>query len=226
MADGAGLPSSSLSSPPQTSGDKVGEYGSSPRNGPAGGSDGTPRDVTWETPRELSEAELIQMENDTGLRTQLTNAGEGDAPVGVTEDGEQIFFADGAPITAEENAFFDRVEAIMSKARNGRYDEVEAALNNSFPVDSRDRYGNTLLMVCAQNGNKKMAKLVLRHGADMNAQNNRGQAALHYCFAYGYHALGEYLISKGCEPTIRNNDGLTCYDGLGRRNSTDPTNGA
>ena len=40
---------------------------------------------------------------------------------------------------------------------------MEAALNNSFPVNSRDRYGNTMLMVCAQNGNKKMAKLVLRY---------------------------------------------------------------
>merc|ERR1711924_198581 len=107
-------------------------------------------------------------------------SGNDDDPPGVTEDGEQLFFADGAPITAEENAFFDRVEAVLSKARNGRHEEGDAALNNSFPVDSRDRLGNTLLMVCAQNGNKKMAKLVLRHGADMNAQNNRGNAALHY----------------------------------------------
>ena len=135
---------------------------------------------------------------------------------------------------------------MFSKARNGHHAAVEEALGNNFPVNSRDRFGNTMLMVLptppnicdpppyaclhpltcplapevtAQNGNKKMAKLVLRHGADMNAQNNRGQAALHYCFAYGYHALGEYLVSKGCDPTIRNNDGLTCYDGLGRRNS-------
>jgi len=215
MADGA-FPSSM---PSQTSAGRGTDSGASPRsdrNGGAGGSDGTPRDVTWETPRELNAEELQQLGLDTGMSGSLK---DGDAP-GVTEDGEMVYFADGAPISADENAFFEKVEAIMSKGRNGRHEEVEAALNNSFPVDSRDRYGNTLLMVCAQNGNKKMAKLVLRHGADMNAQNNRGQAALHYCFAYGYHALGEYLISKGCDPTIRNNDGLTCYDGLGRRGST------
>jgi len=211
-----GLPSSSLSTPAQTSATPTSKdvnYISPRTNGD--GSDGTPRDVNWETPREMTEAEIMQLGLEVPTKEKLNMTDTPD----ITEDGEALFFADGVPITAEENAFFDRVETIMSKGRNGRLEEVEAALNNSFPVDSRDRYGNTLLMVCAQNGNKKMAKLVLRHGADMNAQNNRGHSALHYCFAYGYHALGEYLISKGCDPTIRNNEGLTCYDGLGRRNS-------
>lgn len=207
----------SLSPPPQTSGGKGSGHNTvSPRS--AAGSDGTPRDVNWDTPRELSESELAQL----GLGADRAAKG-GTQPAstpGVKEDGEQIFFSGGAPVSEEEEAFFTMVETVLSKARNNRYEEVEQALQNSFAVDSKDHHGNTLLMVCAQNGLKRMAKLVLRHGAEMNARNNKGQTALHYCFTYGYHALGEYLISKGCDPSIRNHDGLTCYDGI-RRGSAD-----
>jgi ankyrin repeat protein len=66
-----------------------------------------------------------------------------------------------------------------------------------MPVDVRDEYGSTLLIIACQNGNKRVAKQVLRRGADINCRNYKGNTPLHYCYQYGYgDTLGQYLISK------------------------------
>jgi ankyrin repeat protein len=58
-----------------------------------------------------------------------------------------------------------------------------------LPVDSKDRFGNTALMVACQSGSKKMIKVSLRFGANLNAQNFKGNTALHFCFAFNYIPL-------------------------------------
>lgn len=107
------------------------------------------------------------------------------------------------------------VEDIFSYARHGRCDDIERLLDRGIPLNVRDEYGNTLLIIACQNGNKKVAKLVLRRGADINARNHKGNTPLHYCFHYGYgDTLGQYLMSKGANSSIRNNAGLPCWDGI------------
>lgn len=107
------------------------------------------------------------------------------------------------------------VEDIFSYARHGRCEDIERLLDRGIPLNVRDEYGNTLLIIACQNGNKKVAKLVLRRGADINARNHKGNTPLHYCFHYGYgDTLGQYLMSKGANSSIRNNAGLPCWDGI------------
>ena len=112
---------------------------------------------------------------------------------------------------------------IFSFARHGRVEEIERLLNRGVPVDVRDEFGNTLLIIACQQGNKRVAKSVLRRGANINARNTKGNTPLHYCFHFGYvsgsvlpccfvsrrssppcavwsvqgDSLGQYLISKG-----------------------------
>lgn len=89
------------------------------------------------------------------------------------------------------------VEDIFSYARHGRCEDIERLLNRGIPVDIRDSFGNTLLVIACQNGNKKVAKLVLRRGGNINAKNHKGNTPLHYCFHFGYgDTLGQYIISK------------------------------
>ena len=40
-------------------------------------------------------------------------------------------------------------------------------------VETRDEFGNTLLILAAQTGSKRMCKILLRHGASLSAQNWR-----------------------------------------------------
>ena len=114
------------------------------------------------------------------------------------------------PKPAEEDA---KVEAAFNHCRLGKYREVETALVEGLPVNSR--FGpdnNTMLIQCAINGQKRIAKLLLRNFAEMNAQNNKGDTAMHCCYKFNYKELGEYMKSKGADDTIRNAKGQTCYE--------------
>lgn len=89
------------------------------------------------------------------------------------------------------------IENLFSYARHGRCEEIDRQLDQGIPVDIRDEYGNTLLIIACQNGNKRVAKAVLRRGASLNVRNHKGNTPLHYCYQYGYgETLGQYLISK------------------------------
>lgn len=107
------------------------------------------------------------------------------------------------------------VEDVFSYARHGRLEEIERLFNKGLPVDVRDAYGNTVLIIACQNGNKRVAKAVLRRGANINARNHKGNTPLHYCYNYGYgETLGQYIISKGADPEARNNGGKSVWQGI------------
>lgn len=107
------------------------------------------------------------------------------------------------------------LDTVFSQARNGRVKRVEESLNLSFPVDSEDERGNTLLLVAAQNSNKKLVEMLLVRGANINHQNAQGNTALHFAIAFDSEGqLGEYLIEHGADDTIENVDGLSAYDGV------------
>lgn len=74
------------------------------------------------------------------------------------------------------------IEEVFSYARHGRIDDIESVLARGMPINIRDEWGSTLLIIACQNGNKRVAKLVLRRGADINARNHKGNTPLHYCY--------------------------------------------
>mmetsp|Transcript_18344 Transcript_18344/g.30744 ORF Transcript_18344/g.30744 Transcript_18344/m.30744 type:complete len:314 (+) Transcript_18344:120-1061(+) len=107
------------------------------------------------------------------------------------------------------------VEDVFSYARHGRCEEIDRLFNKGLPVDVRDTFGNTVLIIACQNGNKRVAKGVLRRGANINSRNLKGNTPLHYCYHYGYgETLGQYLISKGADAEARNNAGRAITQGI------------
>jgi len=121
----------------------------------------------------------------------------------------------GAPKRAAEDVSAEEEHAFFSLVRHNKVPDVEAALEEGFPIDKRDAHGNTTLMVAAQNGHKRLAKMALKHGADPNSTNHQGNTSLHFATSYGYSALSKYLIAHGADDTLMNMKGLTCYDGIG-----------
>lgn len=112
----------------------------------------------------------------------------------------------------------EEFEAIFSKARHGRYKEVEELLEAGALVDGTDARGNSVLIAACQGGSLKTVKALLRRGCETNAQNHQGNTALHYAFAYKYEEVADYLIRKGgALPDICNMHGLACVEGLGSK---------
>ena len=123
-----------------------------------------------------------------------------------------------APKTPGENGV---QHPIFSAVRNGRVSEAQEILvynSAEFDVDTRDSFGNTVLIVAAQNNRKRVTKMCVRAGVPLDAQNKQGNTALHYCYGYGYFELGEYLVSKGADERVTNAAGETAYDGLSAEN--------
>ncbi|CAI2380208.1 unnamed protein product [Moneuplotes crassus] len=99
---------------------------------------------------------------------------------------------------AEDNDSFDIASAdIFSLARNSKTQTLQTALKMGIDPNSKDKFGNTILIIGAQNGDKSIVKSALRYGAHINAANKNGNTALHYCYEYDYIELAEYLKSKG-----------------------------
>ena len=103
---------------------------------------------------------------------------------------------------------------IFSFARHGHYKELEKLFLEGINPDSKDKYGNTLLIISAQNNNKRILKICLRYGAQINMQNIMGNTALHFAKEYGYDDIFEYLIKKGANPEIKNLRGVPARCGL------------
>jgi ankyrin repeat protein len=103
---------------------------------------------------------------------------------------------------------------IFSLARHGRFQQLKQVLELGVDPNSKDKFGNTLLLIGAQNGNKAICKLALRFGAHINMTNINGNTALHYCSEYGYVELAEYFMSKGASTEILNLRGYKPLDGI------------
>lgn len=61
----------------------------------------------------------------------------------------------------------------------GKHQECDRILltevdGEKVPVDCRDEYDNTPLIIAAQNNKKRLCKLFLRARADINAVNSHG----------------------------------------------------
>lgn len=103
---------------------------------------------------------------------------------------------------------------IFSLARHGRYNELENILLRGVDPDSRDMWGNTILIVGTQNGNKRIVKLALRYGGNINSFNHLGNTGLHFASQYKYYNIYEYLIYKGANQEILNIKGLKPKEGI------------
>lgn len=103
---------------------------------------------------------------------------------------------------------------VFSLARHGHIQELRAVLEHGVDPNSKDKQGNTVLIVGAQNGNKAVCKLCLRHGALINMTNCVGNSALHFAVEFGYKKLSYYLVQKGANPHIKNIYGFFAKDGL------------
>lgn len=194
---------------------------------------GTPRDDRFYTPRGAHDFKNSSSEGDYGTPRDYKEIRERRDSRDTYDHGYKVpnphnYWNNLAHNNYQEDDFEDEdafgvmagvsekdVEDIFSYARHGRVEAIEKLLDRGIPINVRDMYGNTLLVIACQNGNKRIAKSVLRRGADINARNHKGNTPLHYCYTYGYgDTLGQYLIKKGADPSLRNNAGRPVMEGI------------
>ena len=105
-----------------------------------------------------------------------------------------------------------KMPAIYELCRDGKLDEVRAALARGGDVNDKDSYGRTALMMAVWNRHNSIVKLLLEQPAlKVNEKNNSGFTGLHWA-ALGNNAEGArmLLLHPGFNsPNLTNCDGQT-----------------
>ena len=83
---------------------------------------------------------------------------------------------------------------MFSLARHGRKQDLRQVLEMGVDPNSKDKYGNTILIIGAQNNNKAIIKLALRNGGLINMTNCSGNTALHFATEFKYDKIRDYLV--------------------------------
>ena len=106
------------------------------------------------------------------------------------------------------------VRGALSLVRHNRLAKVQALLDDGFEVETRDGFGNSLLLVAAQNNLRRMAKLLLEQGADVNGRNGKGNTCLHFAYAYQFPKMIALLEAHGANEDATNRLGLRTTQGI------------
>ena len=91
-----------------------------------------------------------------------------------------------------------RRAAIMNDCR-----ELARLLSEGVPIDSRDRYGQTALMLAAQLGSADAASLLIDHGADMDVTAKYRLSALMLSIVNQHVKIAKLLVESGADTQIR-----------------------
>lgn len=94
-------------------------------------------------------------------------------------------------VEEEENL----LEAMFSKIRHGRYQQVKQLLADGFNPLSVDVNGNTMLHICAQNNHVKLASLVTKFGCPLDRRNKKNITAIDYATMYNFDEFIDWYES-------------------------------
>lgn len=100
---------------------------------------------------------------------------------------------------ANEPYQFNRIEWLQS----GQNRTVETLLQHSAVFDSKNKGGNTPLLLAAENDHLKVTKLLIEKGADVNSQDNEGNTPLHKAVYGAFDEIVHLLIEKGADVHIK-----------------------
>ena len=88
-------------------------------------------------------------------------------------------------------------------ARAGDAGSTESLLKSGAPIDSRNRHGQTALMIASHGGHLAVVECLLRHGASPDMTAKHGLSALMLAIIAGHEPVARTLVRAGTDLTIR-----------------------
>jgi len=76
-------------------------------------------------------------------------------------------------------------------------------LERGVDIDSRDRYGQTALMLAAHAGHREVVETLIAHGADLNITAKFGLSALMLAIVSGHTDVVRLLANAGADLSLR-----------------------
>jgi len=91
---------------------------------------------------------------------------------------------------------------LFQMAREGKTEELGAALQARVPADLTNEKGDSLIMLASYYGHAATVKKLLQHGADPNRVNDRGQSPLAGAVFKGSEDVIRALLDGGADPDL------------------------
>ena len=91
----------------------------------------------------------------------------------------------------------------LKAAINGDINLIERLLMEGQEIDSRDRYGQTALMLAAVHGHKGLVDLLLAHHAESDVTAKYGLSALMLAIVNRHADIAATLIEAGADTRLR-----------------------
>jgi hypothetical protein len=101
------------------------------------------------------------------------------------------------PLTDDELAF---LRSVLDLARQGRTDELLAAVSAGVPVNLTSAAGDSLLILAAYHDHPGTVAALLDAGADPDRVNDRGQTALGAAVFRRSRQSVDALLAAGADP--------------------------
>lgn len=96
------------------------------------------------------------------------------------------------------------MNSIWEKAvRTGDAAAVSSLLADLQHLNSKDRYGQTALMIAAIGGHKELVRILVEHGAELNVTAKYNLTALMLAVLNNHAEIVEILAEAGAEQQIR-----------------------
>lgn len=86
--------------------------------------------------------------------------------------------------------------------RQGDVDAVDRLLAAGVDVDSRDRYGQTALMLAARLGHASVVERLIAAGADLNRTAKYRLSALMLAVINGHESVARKLVAAGADTSL------------------------
>ena len=101
--------------------------------------------------------------------------------------------------------------------KRGDVQRVRELLGQGADVDSRDRHGQTALMLAAQAGHRQVVDVLIAHRANLNTTAKYGLSALMLALVAGHPDVALLLADAGADLLLRGTGapgfvGKTAYD--------------
>ncbi|NWX65204.1 ANKE1 protein, partial [Promerops cafer] len=134
------------------------------------------------------------------------------------EDGFPAYMVEAVPTIPEEQRFKREIQSahpvlddrawyveeprqtltdINYLVREGDFVSLQKAFDEGVPVDVKDKYYKTPLMVACASGNIVLVEFLLEKGADVNATDNFLWTPLHHACYNGHLDIAEVLVKAG-----------------------------
>jgi len=87
--------------------------------------------------------------------------------------------------------------------KRGDLEAIRGWLDCGADVDSRDRYGQTALMLAAHAGNPEVVKVLIAYRANLNVTAKHGLSALMVALVAGHPESARLLAEAGADLSLR-----------------------